>query len=292
MDISLVQLLIISSMLGMLDKLSKPIIISNRTQESLRQQESLAAMSSNFEEGVEDVGQALSAAREVRSHGPYGVLIGNEQLEFMSAVIADPVPTGRQIFEAAGVREPLEHLVFQMLLNGLLEELRLDETVDLRSASVEKFLVFRNDRSFRLELDDRVVEWGGTRISGLTLKKLAEVDGATHVVWLDSRGGTDRQIDDAELVDLSTPGVERFYTALKSITIKVNTRPHQVHTATLAFIAIVMLAFPDAAPSETRIYTVTFKRGPDSNPEGTLVDGVSVKIKNGMLFNVTFTDKS
>lgn len=253
-------------------------------------------MSSNFEEGVEDVGQALSAAREVRDHGPYGVLIGNEQLEFISAVITDPVPTGRQILEAAGVREPLEHLVFQMLLNGLLEELRPDEMVDLRSAGVEKFLVFRNDRSFRLELDDRVIEWGGTRISGLTLKKLADADAdadaATHVAWLDSRGGTDRQIDDAELVDLSAPGVERFYTALRSITIKVNTRPHQVHTVTLSFIAIVMLAFPDAAPSETRIYTVTFKRGPDSNSEGTLVEGVTVKIKNGMLFNVTFTDKS
>jgi hypothetical protein len=249
-------------------------------------------MTKNFEDGVEDVRQALSAGREVRGHGPYGLLIGNEQLEFRSAVIADPVPTGCQILEAADVRDTLEYLVFLVLQNGLLEELRPDETVDLRNAGVERFLVFRNDRSFRFELDGRVIEWGGTRISGLTLKKLAGVDAATYMVWLDVRGGTDRQIGDADLFDLSAPGVERFYTALRTITVKVNTRPHQVHMETLSFNDVVKLAFADAATTDTRIYTVTFKRGPASNPEGTMVEGGTVQIKDGMLFNVTFTDKS
>lgn len=43
-----------------------------------------------------------------------------------------------------------------MLTNGLLEELRPDETTDVRTAGIEKFLVFKSDRSFRLELDGRV----------------------------------------------------------------------------------------------------------------------------------------
>lgn len=250
-------------------------------------------MSSKFEDGVEDVQDALAAGRELRGHGPYGVLIGNERLEFVPTVIADPMPTGRQILLALGVHQPLEHLVFQVLKNGLLEELRPDETVDLRSAGVEKFLVFRNDRSFRLELDDQVIEWGGTRASGLTLKKLARVDAETHDMWLDVRGaGADRQIADTELVDLSAPGVERFYTSRKSITVIVNATEYQVHETALTFLGVVQLPFPDAVPSETRIYTVTYKRGPASNPEGSLVDGGTVQLKNRMVFNVTFTDKS
>ncbi|WP_026346781.1 multiubiquitin domain-containing protein [Variovorax atrisoli] len=249
-------------------------------------------MAKDFEDGVEDVLQALSAGREVRGHGPYGVLIGDERLEFRPAVIADPVPTGRQVLQAAGVRDTLEHLLFLVSQGGLLQELGPGQTVDLRSAGIERFLVFRNDRSFRLELNDHVIEWGATRISGLTLKKLAGVDLATFAVWLDTRGGKDRQIGDAELFDLSAPGVERFYTALRTITVKVNTRPHQVHTETLTFDQVVKLAFADAATSDTRVYTVTFKRGPASNPEGTLVEGGSATIKDGMLFNVTFTDKS
>lgn len=250
-------------------------------------------MNSKFDDGVEDVQQALAEGREVRDHGPYGVLIGNEQLEFTPMVIADPVPTARQIVQALGVHQPLEHLVFQVLKNGLLEELRPDETVDLRSAGVEKFLVFRNDRLFRLELDDQVFEWGGTRTSGLTLKKLARVDTDTHDVWLDVRGaGADRLIADTELVDLSAPGVERFYTSLKPITVIVNATEYQVRETALSFSGVVKFPFPDAAPSETRIYTVTYKRGPASNPEGSLVDGGTVQLKNRMVFNVTFTDKS
>ena len=57
-------------------------------------------------------------------------------------------------------------------------------------------------------------------------------------------------------------------------------------------LSMVGVAFPDAVPSETRIYTVTYKRGPASNPEGSLVDGGTVQLKNRMVFNVTFTDKS
>ena len=108
--------------------------------------------------------------------------------------------------------------MFQMLKNGLLEELRLDETTDLRAHGVERFLVFQNDRSFRFELDGRVFEWGGTQISGFTLKKLANVDPATYGVWLEVRGAEDRPIADAEFVDLSAAGIERFFTGIVQTT--------------------------------------------------------------------------
>ena len=81
-----------------------------------------------------------------------------------------------------------QHLLFLVSHNGLLLELGDGQTVDLRSAGVERLLVFRNDRSFRLELDDRVIEWGATRISGLTLKTLAGVDRPTFALWLVTRG--------------------------------------------------------------------------------------------------------
>ena len=174
----------------------------------------------------------------------------------------------------------------------MLQEVGLDQTVDLRAAGAERFLVFRSDRSFRLELDERVLEWGAARISGMTLKKLAGADFFTHTAWLEKRGGKDREIDDTELVDLTGAGVERFYTKLREITVKVNTRPHTVNTKTLTFEEVVKLSDANAAPSETRIYTVTYKRGPVENAQGTLVEGSRVHVQDGMLFNVTFTDKS
>jgi len=166
----------------------------------------------------EDVQDAVRIGRPVRHHGPYRVQIGNERMEFHAAEIDDPVPTGLQILEAVGARPAEEYLVFQILKNGLLEELRPDETTDLRANDVEKFLVFRSDRSFRFELDGRMFEWGGTLISGITLKKLAEVDLATYGVWLEVRGADDRAIGDTELVDLSAVGVEHFFTGIVQTT--------------------------------------------------------------------------
>jgi hypothetical protein len=167
---------------------------------------------------LEDLAACAREGRRPRAHGPYEVLIGDEHLQYRPAVIADPVPTGRQLLEAASARPANEHLVFQLLSNGLLEELRLDETTDLRERGIEKFLVFHNDRSFRFELDGRQFEWGANVISGLTLKTLAEMDPKTYGVWLEVRGAEDRPISDTDMVDLSARGVERFFTGIVQTT--------------------------------------------------------------------------
>lgn len=78
----------------------------------------------------------------------------------------------------------------------------------------------------------------------------------------------------------------------KEITIIVNGRPKTTHEQELTFLEIVRIAFETATINETTAYTVTYKRGQGSKPEGSLVNGESVKLKEGMIFNVTATDKS
>ena len=172
----------------------------------------------NTSQDIEDLQEAHEAGRPVRPHGPYRVLLGDELLSYRSAVIGDPVPTGRQVLEAAGVQPVLEHSVFQLLRNGQLENLRLDETTDLRSRGVEKFLIFHSDRSFRFELDGAVFEWGTGRIQGRVLKTLAKVDQATYGVWQEVPGQDDRAIGDGQFVDLAPAGVERFFTGIVKTT--------------------------------------------------------------------------
>ncbi|MCU1248445.1 MAG: hypothetical protein JWQ49_1474 [Edaphobacter sp.] len=249
-------------------------------------------MNNVSQEVAESIVDALLAGRPVRSYGPYEVLIGDDTLRFEARVIADPVPTGAQILETAGVKAPTDYVAYRVLKSGLLEELRPDETTDLRESGVERFIIFRTDRIFRFLLNDRSFEWGAPHITGLTLKKLASVDPTGNEVWLDVPRGVSRLIGDMEFADLAAPGVERFYTRATVYKIIVNTRPKEVFTPKLTFWEVVKLAFPDASPSQTKIYTVTYKRGPSSNPEGSMVDGETVHLKDGMLFNVTPTDKS
>lgn len=78
----------------------------------------------------------------------------------------------------------------------------------------------------------------------------------------------------------------------KEFTIIVNGRQKVVTTKELSFIEIVALAFDTPPTGPNIVYTVTFRRGQGNKPEGTLVEGDTVKIKDGMIFNVTATDKS
>lgn len=225
-------------------------------------------------------------------HGSYEILVGDQSLQFASKIVDDPVVTGSQILIAAGASPASEFLVFQVLSDGALEVLRPEEAVDLRNVEVEKFIVFQSDRSFRIFLNEQAIDWGAARISGATIKKLAGVQINSFEVWFDVAGGRDRQIDDKELVDLTTPGAERFITRKISITIKVNSRRREVGHRILTYWDVVKLAYPDAVPSDQVIYSIDYGSGPHQNPNGSMVEGQTVTVKEGMKFYVTPTDKS
>ena len=88
-----------------------------------------------------------------------------------------------------------------------------------------------------------------------------------------------------------TPGQE--HRPEKEITIYVNSRALQVPAKeVLTFDEVVALAFPNPDKGPNIVYTVTYRRGHGDKPQGTLVEGESVKVKDGMIFDVTRTDKS
>lgn len=155
----------------------------------------------------------------VRPHagGEYRVQIGDAELNFRTVGIADPVPTGRQLLEAADVSPIEEHLAIALLPNGSTETLRLNETFDLRGRGVERVVVFKTDRTFRFEVDRQEREWGAASITGRVIKLLAGIDPATHDLYREVRGD-DPLIRDGDVVNLSEAGVERFYTVITQTT--------------------------------------------------------------------------
>ena len=250
-------------------------------------------MNKQFEDNVEDIAQAAREGRPPREHGPYGLLIGNDQLHYAQVVVADPVPTGEQILDAAGMHPTREHLLFQVSVNGTIEEVRPETLVDLRQHGLEKFLAFRGDRIYRFTLDDRSVDWGTQCITGHVLKVLAGVSPSEMDVVLIHPQGQNRVLDDDDQTDLAEAGIERFETIPLSIEIFVNTDPRTVHQRVMDYWDVVHLEFPHANPSHKQeSYTVTYAKGSKQNPNGTLVKGQSVHLKNGMEFDVFLTDRS
>jgi multiubiquitin len=78
----------------------------------------------------------------------------------------------------------------------------------------------------------------------------------------------------------------------KEYTIIVNGREKVVTSKRLSFEEVIALAFDPPPTGPYIVFTVTYRRGHGNKPEGTLVEGETVKIKDGMIFNVTATDKS
>ena len=78
----------------------------------------------------------------------------------------------------------------------------------------------------------------------------------------------------------------------KDFIITVNGRQKVVTQKELTFSEVVALAFDNPPTGPNIVFTVTYRRGEGNKPEGTMVEGETVKIKEGMIFNVTATDKS
>jgi hypothetical protein len=78
----------------------------------------------------------------------------------------------------------------------------------------------------------------------------------------------------------------------REITIIVRGRPRQVAGRAISFAQVVALAYDPVRTEPFIVYTVSYSRGPKANREGDLFPGQTVKIKEGMVFCVTETDKS
>jgi hypothetical protein len=77
-----------------------------------------------------------------------------------------------------------------------------------------------------------------------------------------------------------------------TVAIVVNGRPKELTEDEVSFEQVVHLAFSDAGDVSNSFFTVTYHHGPRGQVEGSLVAGQSVHVKNGMIFNVSRTDKS
>ncbi len=77
-----------------------------------------------------------------------------------------------------------------------------------------------------------------------------------------------------------------------SYTLIVNGREKEWNDKTISFEQVVELAFGTIQNNGRTAYTVTYTRGNNDKPQGSMVAGDVVKVKHNMIFNVTATDKS
>jgi hypothetical protein len=78
----------------------------------------------------------------------------------------------------------------------------------------------------------------------------------------------------------------------KEITIVVNGRNKTWNDKTISFQQLVVLAFGNYEENGVTAYTVVYKNGIGNKPEGSMVAGETIHVKDKMIFNVTATNRS
>lgn len=126
--------------------------------------------------------------------------------------------------------------------------------------------------------------------TGKALYKLADIPAHRELFRVAKGDHEDEAIPrDDHKVELKKD--DHFYSQ-KEIVIVVNGKKRDVVETNLSFDDLVKLAFENPPYGPNTLFTITYRNGPKKNPEGTLTTGHSVRIKKGMIFNVTATDKS
>lgn len=134
--------------------------------------------------------------------------VADQTLAYRAVHIGDLTPTGTQLAIAAGFKAADGVSVLQVLAGGDLEDIRPNETVDLRQGD-GRFVIVESDRAYRLTIDEQRFDWPCRVVSGGLLRKLGQVP-ADKAIFFERQDLPDRIVDDHDLVDLDAAGVESF----------------------------------------------------------------------------------
>ncbi|MBX3165134.1 MAG: multiubiquitin domain-containing protein [Bacteroidetes bacterium] len=147
----------------------------------------------------------------------------------------------------------------------------------------------------RLVIDGKQYKWTEQYITGAEVRKLGGIPQENEIFLAIKKPWEDEFIQDDTKIDLARPGIEHFFTVKPielPVVIIVNGRERSWDRRLITFEEVVKFAFDNYVDNGNTLYTVTYKRGPEQNPEGTMVKGDRVFVKHKMIFNVTPTDKS
>lgn len=139
-------------------------------------------------------------------------------------------------------------------------------------------------------VDDRYEVTIQARQTGNTLRGLLNIP-PEFVLLRDLETPNDQPVGDNERLTFDEGPV--FISQRKGVvTIIVEGTPHEWPKPRISYVEVATL-FDPTYPQHPETYpSVTFERGPASNPEGILSPGASVNVKNGMVFNVSPTGQS
>lgn len=141
----------------------------------------------------------------------------------------------------------------------------------------------------RIHIDRETYE-SPTPTTGKALYRLGDID-KNEELFREGGGNTEDAVIPRDDTQVVLAADEHFYSQ-KTFRLIINLEEMFVVKKKQSFDEIAKLAFPVPPPGEQIEYHISYRKGPPANPKGRLVEGQTVKVKDGMSFDVTASDKS
>lgn len=232
---------------------------------------------------------AFATPPDTHHNKGFKIEVGGTKLDFSSYTMHDPEPAGRQIVALISATDVDDYILMRWLPTGDLDFVRLDQTINITQGAA-KFVVAKNDRLYIFTLDELRQEWPMPLITGAVLGKLSKKPGEVDV-FLERGEDADLEIEDNDTADLSSRGVERFYTRprIKEVEIKVNDKSVRIRKGDRTGLQIKEAAI--AAHVTIQLdFSLSLELG--DGREKAVGDSDVVHVRRGMQFIAVASDDS
>ena len=184
--------------------------------------------------------------------------------------------SGEELLTLAGKEPQSDYVIYLILEDGDMENIRLPETIDLQRRGIEVFRTFKTDLIYRLLVDGKSREWGSDFITGRAIKRLIAVEDHAEVgIWQKAKSGEDKLIEDTDVVNLGCEGIEQFRVGAK-YSICIEGKVFEWSKKTITTEEIIQLGGWDASQGAVEV-------DKDQN-ERPLASGEVIKLKPGHNF--------
>lgn len=201
--------------------------------------------------------------------------------------------TGHELLLIASLTPVEDYELLYKINEKGFTPIQLDEIVDLKIAGIEGFRA-KPYKKLTIKVDGKQYEVEECFMTPKEIMTLVGINPDRFYLKEIRKGGVEVTYKDDVEHKIAITKTSCFESCeLEEVQcVIVNAREKAWSDDKISFNDVVKLAYGEVSSNPNVIYTINYKRGVPSKPEGSMVKGEVIYVKNKMIFNVTQTNKS
>ena len=202
--------------------------------------------------------------------------------------------TGKQILTIANLTPVEDYELLYKINEKGFAPIQLDEEVDLKTAGIEG-LRARPYKVIVIKVDGNEFEVNECIMTPKEIMAIAGINSDLYSLNELRSGGVEVTYKDDVEHKIAITGKSCFISCKNETKIEcviVNAREKPWTKDEISFDEVIVLEYGTISNNPNVIYTVNYVKGVPSKPEGSMVKGDVISVKNKMIFNVRQTNKS